>query len=116
MKRLFVILACLVALVGVIIGLQSTKQVTLGWDAMPVGEHWTEIRIYDESTTPETLVTTAPCTSPGIGCPTTSTAFIVTRTAHNYVARSFDGFWESGDSNVIVINAPPKAPINVIKK
>ena len=111
MKRSIIIVAVILAALAGIFGYQASKQITLQWDAMPLDQKWTEVRIYDVAQSPEALVATATCSTT---CPTTVT-FTVPRTAHTYVARSFDGFWESADSNVVAINAPPKIPANLKK-
>ena len=114
MKKILSILPILAALAGSIIGFQSTKQLQLQWDPMPTAESWQAIRLYDISGT-ETLLGTAPCT---VGTPIvcrTSMTIVVQKKAYQIVARSFDGFWESGNSNVVVLNGPPAAPTNLKK-
>jgi hypothetical protein len=113
MKKIISILAIIAALVIGIIAQQS-KQITLAWDAESTDQKWTEVRIYDVSQSPEALVATVTCVPPAM-CANTVT-FSVPRAAHNYVARSYDGFWESGDSNVVLIPAPPKVITGLVKK
>jgi len=72
--------------------------ITLLWDAMPVGQLWTQVRIYEGTV----LVTTA-------AVPATSVTFSTTKATHTWTARSFDGTEESVDSNA-VIWAPPIPP------
>jgi hypothetical protein len=114
MKKLFSIIGTIIAFIFLSYAWQTSKQITLQWDAMPSGEKWTEVRIYDITQSPEVLVATSACNSAGV-CPSNSVSFTVQRAAHSYVARSYDGFWESADSNVVEINAPPKIPANLKK-
>lgn len=95
---------------------QSSRQLTLAWDTLPPGPAYTAVRIYDIAVNPPVLVAEAPCsiTSP-ITCPTEVT-FTMTRAAHTFVARTTDGYWESGDSNSVVTGAPPPAPTGLKKK
>ena len=88
----------------------QTKQVSLSWDPMPAGEAWQTIRIYDAGL----MVAETKCTqTEGTwSCPTTVT-FELTKTAHSFTARSFDGNWESSDSNVVTVKGPPAAPGNL---
>ena len=72
--------------------------ITLLWDAMPVGQLWTQVRIYEGAV----LVATA-------ATPATSVTFSTTKAAHTWTARSFDGTEESLDSNSVVW-APPVPP------
>jgi hypothetical protein len=46
------------------------------------------------------------------GTATQATVTSVTPGAHSFVARSFDGTWESGDSNVVVTLPVPNPPGN----
>jgi hypothetical protein len=95
---------------------QASKQITLAWDAMPTGETWNAVKIYDIGVTPEVLVATANCTTgPPRVCPT-SVTFLLTRAPHTFVARSVNADWESGDSNSVGTPAPPTVPANLIKK
>lgn len=111
MKKALLVLAVLAA--GAIYALQAQKQITLAWDPMPVGAGWAEVRIYDISATPEVLVATAVCQSGT--CPTTVTA-TVQKKAYQFVARSYNGEWESDNSNVVVLPGPPSTPGNLRKQ
>lgn len=114
-KRILAILAMLMAIGAGIIGMQTQKQVTLSWDAMPTGETWTQVRLYDIAPTPEVLLGTANCAAgPPIVCPTTL-SITVQKKAYQIVARSWNGDWESGNSNVVVLAGPPSAPTNLKK-
>lgn len=95
----------------------QARTITLVWDAMPAGEVWTQVRAYEKNldgTT--TLIATAPCTigTPNV-CPT-SVSFSVTKMTHTYIVRSFDGAWESDDSNTAFLPGPPKPPGNLRKQ
>lgn len=105
MKKIFS--SVLILFTAGIFSMQSNKVVTLTWDSMPSGEAWQEVRIYDNGV----LVVTAPCTT---SCPT-SVTFNMPKAAHSYTARSWDGNWESEDSNTVIVNGPPKAPTNLKK-
>ena len=72
--------------------------ITLMWDAMPAGQLWTEVRIYEGTTKVATAAGTA-----------TSVMFSATKSTHTWVARSWDGVDESADSNAVVW-APPVPP------
>jgi hypothetical protein len=111
MKKAIITLGIIIALGLGVWSMQVSKQITLQWDAMPLDQKWTEVRIYDVAQSPEAIVATATCSTT---CPTTVT-FTVPRAAHTYVARSYDGFWESADSNVVTLNAPPKIPTGLKK-
>ena len=72
--------------------------ITLTWDAMPVTEHWTEVRIYEAGMKVATAV-----------APAVTASFSATKAAHTWTARSWDGLDESLDSNAVVW-APPVPP------
>jgi hypothetical protein len=94
----------------------ADRTITLGWDAMPAGQQWASVRIYDISLVPEVIVAEAQCSvGPPINCPT-QVAFTMTKAAHVWVARAWDGYWESGDSNSVSVPGPPVTPSNLIKK
>ncbi len=120
MKKTLIVLAVILASV-VTVALQSSKQITLSWDPIqpesaPVA-NTTEIRLYDISTTPETLLGVAPCSDPPAAwaCPTTLT-ITVPRRQLDIVARAWNGEWESANSNVVIQPGPPKEPGNVRKR
>lgn len=94
----------------------QARSVTLTWDGMPSDQSWTQVRIYEITPTAYTLVATAPCTlgTPNV-CPT-SVTFSAPKLAHSYIARSFDGTYESDDSNTVFLPGPPKAPGNLRKQ
>ena len=70
--------------------------VTLSWDAMPGTEVWKEVRILEGAT----VVATA-------AMPAASVVVAnVTKAPHTFVARSFDGTFESDDSNAVVVTPP----------
>jgi hypothetical protein len=103
MKRLLIVIAllCLMALPAM------AATLTFQWDAMPSGQTWTQVRIYEKSGTNYTLLG-----STTSGTATSMTVSGITPGAHNFVARSYDGAWESADSNVLVTGPVPSAPGN----
>lgn len=115
MKKIVAILALLAAIAGGIWTMQSTKQITLQWDQMPAGEVWQAVRIYDLAGAQPVLLGTVPCSAgPPVNCPNSIT-LVVEKRAYTFVARSWDGTWESADSNSVVLAGPPKAPTNLRK-
>ena len=101
-----VLLALALAAVALSAPQPSSVQLTLGWDAPPVGEAWVEVRVYDSGAKVATLNCTA-------GVPCTQVSFTTTKGVHSFTARSFNGDWESEDSNVVVTKTVPKPPGNV---
>jgi hypothetical protein len=79
---------------------------TFAWDPKPADQNWTKVRLYEKSGTTYTLLIEA------AGTATQATVTNVTPGAHSFVARSFDGTWESGDSNVVVTGPVPNPPGN----
>lgn len=69
--------------------------VNLTWDPMPEDEVWEEVRIYESNS----LVASVPV-------PATSVTFPVEKGSHTFTARSWDGLWESDDSNSVTLKAP----------
>ena len=115
MKKILSILASLALIAGAIVGMQSTKQLQLQWDPMPTTEAWQSVRLYDVSATPEVLLGTTPCTvGTPMSCPT-SIVIVIQKKAYKIVARSFDGNWESLDSNQVAVLGPPASPTNLKK-
>ncbi len=96
---------------------QLSREATASWEPMPPEAKWASIRLYDLAVTPPILVAEAQCSiGPPIVCPTEMT-FTMPRAAHTFVARGWDGYWESGDSNSVAIPGPPVAPTGLkIKK
>jgi hypothetical protein len=95
---------------------QTSRQLTLGWDPLAAGVTTvTAIRIYDISLQTPVLVAEAACTVTPYSCPV-EVAFTMPRAAHSYVARYWDGFWESADSNAVTIPGPVNPPTGLIKK
>jgi hypothetical protein len=115
---LLCLLAAILALgTGLVIWAQSSRPITLAWDAMPAGEKWASVRIY-EITNPASpvMVAETQCTiGPPIVCPTEVT-FTMSRATHTYTARAWDGFWESGDSNSVTVPTPANPPTGLKKK
>jgi hypothetical protein len=79
---------------------------TFAWDPKPVDQNWTKVRLYEKSGTAYTLLIEVAGTS------TQATVTNITPGSHSFVARSFDGTWESGDSNVVVTGPVPNPPGN----
>jgi hypothetical protein len=79
---------------------------TFAWDPKPADQNWTKVRLYEKSGTTYTLLIEV------AGTATQATATNVTPGAHSFVARSFDGTWESGDSNVVTTGPVPNPPGN----
>jgi hypothetical protein len=69
---------------------------TFAWDPVPPDQNWIKVRLYEKSGTTYTLLIEV------AGTATQATITNVTPGTHSFVARSFDGTWESGDSNVVV--------------
>ena len=69
--------------------------VTLQWDAMPVGEDWTEVHILDGGT----QIAVVPGSMQSV-------TLSVEKALHTFTARSFNGIFESIDSNVLTIRVP----------
>ena len=95
---------------------QTTKSVTLGWDAVTAADLMTvhSIRIYDNPSGTSTMVAEATCTlappAPAV-CPSQITFQATVGSKHQWTARYFDGFQEGPDSNVIT--TPPGLPKNL---
>ena len=79
---------------------------TFTWDPMPAGQDWTKVRLYEKSGTTYTLLTEV------AGTATQATVTNVIPGAHSFVARSFDGTWESGDSSAVITGPVPNPPGN----
>jgi hypothetical protein len=83
--------------------------VTMSWDAALPTDTWKQVNAYEHMTDGTyVLLGSTPCP----GCMSIVVPN-VTKVQHTYVVRSFDGIWESPDSNAVTIT-PPKAP-NVLK-
>jgi hypothetical protein len=79
---------------------------TFAWDPKPVDQNWAKVRLYEKSGTTYTLLIEV------AGTATQATVTNVTPGAHSFIARSFDGTWESGDSNVVTTGPVPNPPGN----
>ena len=79
---------------------------TFAWDPMSPDQNWTKVKLYEKSGATYTLLVEV------AGTATQATVTNVTPGAHSFVARSFDGTWESGDSNVVVTGPVPNPPGN----
>lgn len=79
---------------------------TFAWDPKPADQNWTKVRLYEKSGTTYTLLIEV------AGTATQATVTSIAPGAHSFVARSFDGTWESGDSNVVTTGPVPNPPGN----
>lgn len=115
-KGLLVIAALIVAAGIGIWAYQTSKQITLTWDAIANTNDIQSIRIYDLAIVPPALVAEAPCSlaTPPV-CPTEVT-FTMPKAAHTYVARTANSEWESPDSNQFTVMGPPPALTGLKKK
>jgi hypothetical protein len=77
---------------------------TFAWDRKPADQNWTRVRLYEKSGATYNLLVEVD------GTATQATATNVAPGAHTFVARFFDGTWESGDSNVVVTGPVPNPP------
>jgi len=84
----------------------SAATLTFEWDPMPAGQNWTKVRLYEKSSADYTLLVEVE------GAETRATVEI-TPGEHSFVARSFDGVWESEDSNVVTTGPVPDSPGNL---
>ena len=74
--------------------------ITLEWTPMPAGEHWQEVRVYENDVAQAAAIP-----------PKNSVTFRATPGTHVYTIRSWDGMLESDDSNsVTIIHSPPATP------
>jgi hypothetical protein len=80
---------------------------TFAWDPKPADQNWTKVRLYEKSGTTYTLLIEV------AGTATQATVTSITPGAHSFVARSFDGTWESADSNTVVTGLVPNPPGNI---
>jgi hypothetical protein len=79
---------------------------TFAWDPKPADQNWAKVRLYEKLGTTYTLLIEV------AGTAAQATVTNITPGAHSFVARSFDGTWESGDSNVVVTGPVPNPPGN----
>jgi len=102
MKRLFLVIAFALLLV---IPLHAAD-VSFIWDPMPAGQTWTKVRIYD--------VTGAVPTMKAEVAATVTTATVANaQPGQKYIARSFNGAFESADSNIVTLPPVPMSPTNL---
>lgn len=79
---------------------------TFAWDHKPADQNWAKVRLYEKLGSTYTLLVEV------AGTAIQATVTSVTPGAHSFVARSFDGTWESGDSNVVATGPVPNPPGN----
>jgi hypothetical protein len=97
MKRILFIVAVFLLMAASTYG----ATLTFVWDPMSADQDWTKVRLYEKSGTIYALLVEV------AGTATQATSTNVTPSAHSFVARSFDGIWESGDSNVVITDPVP---------
>ena len=85
----------------------QAADITFTWDPMPAGQNWQQVRIYEKMTTTYNKVAEVP------GNQTTATVKNVVPGRHEYIARAYDGTWESDDSNSVVTPPIPASPTNI---
>jgi hypothetical protein len=81
----------------------AAATVTLAWDPAPAGQSWQKVRIYEKGAAGYVLLVEV------AGDATTAQISVVPG-AHAWVARSFDGVWESSDSNTVTTGPVPTSP------
>jgi len=89
--------------------LWAAVNVNLSWDAMPAGQSWTQVRLYERVGTVYTQVGQV---VPPVATITLASVAVGT---HYYVARSYNGQAESANSNEVtaIILGVPSAPTTV---
>ena len=102
MKRVMLVL---VLLLGMPAMLQAAT-LTFQWDPMPAGQNWSKVRLYEKSGTVYTLLAE-------VAVPATQVVATIVPGAHAFVVRSYDGTWESADSNTVTTGPVPAAPSNL---
>ena len=102
MKRLLVVLFLLLCFVAP----SFATDLTFSWDAMPAGQNWTNVRLYEITGTNYILKGTV------AGTATTYTLTGVLPGNHTYIVRSVADTIESVDSNSVVKALQPGAPTN----
>jgi hypothetical protein len=95
-----VVLLCLCSLPALAVDL------TFQWDAMPAGQSWSNVKLYELSAGTYTLKGTV------AGTVTTYTVTGVLPGSHTYIVRSVAGTVESVDSNSVAKDIQPGAPSN----
>ena len=100
MKRILLTLAFVLSFTI----LCSASTIKLAWDAMPTGQSWTAVRVYELANGVYTKVGEV------AGNLVTATLTNVSESTHVYVVRSFDGTNESVDSNSVIVPALPVPP------
>lgn len=94
-----------VAIVLIMAAVAGAATLTFEWDPMSQGQNWAKVRLYEISGTDYALLAEVE------GTETRATVDIAPG-EHSFVARSFDGVWESGDSNVVTTGPVPNSPGN----
>ena len=99
MKRLL-ILSCLFLCLQL---MAAAATVSLAWDPAPAGQSWQKVRIYEKGAAGYVLLAE-------VAGDATTTQISVVPGAHAWVARGFDGVWESSDSNTVTTGPVPVSP------
>jgi hypothetical protein len=110
-KLLFAVILWLIAIPCMA---QTPQPISLMWDAPPAQDlpNIKKTVIYDIQGTTYNKVAEAACSGTPNVCPNT-VAFTAVLGSHKWVARFFDGFQETGDSNAVV--TPVNPPTNLRK-
>lgn len=105
MKRFMFVIALLL-----FAGVANAAQITLAWDPMPSGQTWTKVRAYERFGVAGSYTYSGILSE--VNANITTCTFAANPGAHGYVVRSFDGTWESNDSNAVTTTPVPTAPTN----
>jgi hypothetical protein len=107
MRLLFLLLFLMTACFA-----QQTGTIEFSWDPMPAGQAWLTVRVYERTGSAEPYsyhqIAEAPVPATSV-----TAQLDVGGGQRIFVARSFDGFWESIDSNSVAIKPKPNPPQNL---
>ncbi len=95
----------------------ATRVITFAWDAMPAGETWTEVRLYEQKADLSYILLGKVTCTAGV-CPTTLAITFTDVALHNVISRSYDAAQtlESLDSNMVTVPKGPIPPGHLIRK
>lgn len=110
MKRLYGFLTGIILILAVA-QVASAADLRFEWDAAPAGQTWKTVRVYERTGAASPF--TYALKGEVAGNLTTMSITGVAPGRHVYIARSFDGNWESADSNTAETGAVPTAPGNI---
>ena len=116
----FAVIVLIIAIgAGVIWAYQTnSRQITLYWNPLPAGiTTVTAVRIYDiaDPASPVKVAEVSCTIVAPYTCPMEVT-FAMSQAVHVYVARYWDGFWESADSNSVSVPGPVSPPTGLKKR